>query len=119
VVAARVGRSLDVFEPLQGLGDSRSRWMRAFGTLAFWLVLPFAGYGAVIARRRSMTLAPFVGQAVVVVVSAAVGYGLWRLRLGLDVAAIVLAGVAVASISRPPRPSREPATEPARVPVLS
>jgi hypothetical protein len=54
-----------------------------------------------------MSLAPFVGQAAVVTVAAATGYGLWRLRLPLDVAAITLAGVAVANYRRvAPRSAR-------------
>jgi hypothetical protein len=76
--------------------------MRVFGALAFWLILPAAALGAVIARRRSMSLAPFLGQAAVVVVAAALGYGLWRLRLPLDVAAITLAGVGIANYRRAP-----------------
>jgi hypothetical protein len=95
VVAAREARTLDLFRPFQGLAETRSRWMRVFGALSFWLILPAAAIGAVIARRRNMSLAPFVGQAAVVVLTTAVGYGLWRLRLPLDIAAITLAGVGV------------------------
>ena len=93
---------MDLFRPFQGFAESRSRWMRVFGALAFWLILPAAALGAVIARRRSMSLAPFLGQAAVVVVAAALGYGLWRLRLPLDVAAITLAGVGIANYRRAP-----------------
>jgi hypothetical protein len=102
VVAARVGRTWDVFRPFQGLAETRSRWMRGFGVLAFWLIVPFAAFGAVIARRRSMSLAPFVGATVVVIVASTLGYGLWRLRLPLDVAAITLAGVGIANLRRAP-----------------
>jgi hypothetical protein len=72
--------------------------MRIFGALAFWLTLPAAALGALIARRRSMSLAPFLGQVAVVLVAAALGYGLWRLRLPIDVVAIVLAGVGLAHL---------------------
>ena len=47
------------------------------------------------------------------------GYGLWRLRLPLDVAAITLAGVAIAHYRRPRLPAAEPQVERERVPVMS
>ena len=120
VVMARIGRAVDLFRPFQGLGDTRSRWMRVFGALAFWLILPAAAIGAVIARRRSMSLAPFAGQALVVLIGAVAGYGLWRLRLPLDVTAITLAGVAIAHYRRPQPPAAAPPqVERERVPVLS
>jgi hypothetical protein len=117
VFGARVGRAWDLFRPFQGIADTRSRWMRGLGALAFWLTLPAAAIGAVIARRRSMSLAPFVGQAAVVTVAAATGYGLWRLRLPLDVAAITLAGVAVANYLRVPRRSAPAKPIPPPVPT--
>lgn len=99
VAATRVGRAWELFRPFQGIADNRSRWMRRFGVFSFWLVLAAAVVGAGVALRRSMSLVPFVGQAVVVTVSALFGYGLWRLSLPVDVAAITLAGVAVPSRS--------------------
>ena len=97
VVAAREGRAFDLFRPFQGLAETRSFWMRVFGAIAFWLTVPAAAFGAVIARRRQMSLAPFIGQVALVIFAAAAGYGLWRLRLPLDVAAITLAGVGIAN----------------------
>jgi CHASE2 domain-containing sensor protein len=82
--------------------------MRVLGALAFWLTLPAAALGAVIARRRGMTLAPFVGLAALAVFAAAVGYGLWRLRLPLDVSAITLAGVGIASYRRSSHRTNQP-----------
>jgi hypothetical protein len=100
VVAARVGRAWDVFNPLQGIADTRSTWTRRFAVFAFYAVLILAVLGAVQLRRQSVSLVPFLAQAALVTVTAAVGYGLWRLRLPLDVAAIALAGVAMAESSR-------------------
>jgi hypothetical protein len=125
VVAAREGRALDLFRPFQGPAETRPFRMRVAGAVAFWFTLPAAALGAVIARRRKMSLVPFGGQVAVVVFAAAAGYGLWRLRLPLDVAAITLAGVGLASFARWPYScSRTPASRStvrswsARLPVI-
>jgi 4-amino-4-deoxy-L-arabinose transferase-like glycosyltransferase len=91
VAAARVGRTWDVFRPLQRHADDRPRWVLPWSLAAFWVVQPFAVVGLLRLRGR-VPVAPFVGQVVLVTVVAAVGYGLWRFRLPWDVTAIVLAG---------------------------
>jgi 4-amino-4-deoxy-L-arabinose transferase-like glycosyltransferase len=100
VVAARVGRALDLYRPLQGLADTRTRWVRRFAVASFVVLLPFAVIGAVHLRRASVSLIPFAAVAVLVIVSAAVGYGLWRLRFPLDEAVVVLAGVGLVNLHR-------------------
>jgi hypothetical protein len=62
-----------VYQPFQGLADDRSQTIRVLGVLAFWLTLPFAVLGAMEARRRSMSLIPFVSQVVFVTFTAIVG----------------------------------------------
>jgi 4-amino-4-deoxy-L-arabinose transferase-like glycosyltransferase len=98
VVAARVGRALDVYRPFQGLADIRSRWTRPFALFSFFALWPFAAMGAMNLRRRSVSLIPFVALAVLVIVTATVGYGLWRLRVPFDEALIVLASVALSNL---------------------
>lgn len=96
VVAARVGRAWDVYRPFQGIADVRSGWTQRFAVLSFWALLPVATLGALELRRRKVPLSPFLAQPVLITLTAALGYGLWRLRLPLDVAVIALAGVALA-----------------------
>jgi 4-amino-4-deoxy-L-arabinose transferase-like glycosyltransferase len=109
VVAARVGRAWEVYQPFQGLADVRSDWTRRFAVFSFYALLPIAVLGLLELRRQSIPLSPFLAQAVLVTLTAALGYGLWRLRLSLDVAAITLAGVTLAKWStRWPRKGRAP-----------
>jgi 4-amino-4-deoxy-L-arabinose transferase-like glycosyltransferase len=100
VVAARVGRAWDAFRPFQGISDVRTGWMRRLGVLAFWGVLILAVPGAFELHRRRVVLAPFLAQPVLVTLVAITGYGLWRLRLPLDEAALVLAAVTLARWNR-------------------
>jgi hypothetical protein len=53
----------------------------------------------------------FVAPAAFVTLTAIVGYGLWRLRLPWDVAAVILAGVALARFSERGRPGSVPLRE--------
>ena len=95
-----------MFHGFDDPADLRSQWMLWIGVWGFWLLCAVAVCGAVLVRRRAMTLAPFIGTVVVSTLAALAGYGLWRLRLPIDVAAVALAGVAVASWS-----ARRPAAE--------
>lgn len=96
VLAARVGRAWDVYRPFQGLSDVRSGWIRFVAVLAFWVVMTLAAPGAIVLHRRGVTIAPFLAQPLLITLVAITGYGLWRLRLPLDEAAIVLASVTLA-----------------------
>jgi 4-amino-4-deoxy-L-arabinose transferase-like glycosyltransferase len=98
VVAARVGRALDMYRPFQGLADIRSRWTRPFAVGFFFALWPFAAVGAMNLRRRSVSLIPFLAPGLLAIVTAIAGYGLWRLRVPFDDAVIVLAGVALANV---------------------
>ncbi|MGZ6909228.1 MAG: glycosyltransferase family 39 protein [Acidimicrobiia bacterium] len=96
VVAARVGRAWEVFRPFQHLGeDGRpdSVWITA--TVTFFLLLGVGAVGTVQLHRRGRIVWPLLGMAPFVTVLAAVGYGLPRLRLQLDLALILLAAVPV------------------------
>ena len=98
VVSARIGRAWEVYRPFQGIADTRHGWLRWAAVLSFWGMLVLAVPGALALRRRGVSLLPLLVQPALVTFVAAIGYGLWRLRLPLDVAAIVLASVTLARL---------------------
>jgi 4-amino-4-deoxy-L-arabinose transferase-like glycosyltransferase len=106
VIAARIGRSWDVYRPLQAkTSEGRPPWVAPLTVGYFYVLQPLAIAGAVLLRRRRRPVFPLVVQALVVTFVAATAYGLQRLRVPWDVAAVVLAAVAVdAFISRAKHP---------------
>ena len=107
VVAARLGRVWAVYAPEQMVvlnqGEGREQWASWAGVLSWWVTAPLAVAGAVVLRRRGVPIWPFVAMVVAVGVTAVLFYGIVRFRVPADVAALVLAAVAVdalLSISR-------------------
>ncbi len=113
VLAARLGRGLDVFRVDQsvffngteGRGERATRW----GIRAWWVLAPLALAGVAILRRRGgpawVLAAPMLlALAVVLVV-----YGSTRLRVVAEPAVVVAAAVAVDAALTRWRPIRRPA----------
>jgi 4-amino-4-deoxy-L-arabinose transferase-like glycosyltransferase len=99
VLAARLGRGLDVFRVDQSLffNASEGRGARAtrWGIRAWWVLAPLALAGLVVLRRRggpAWVLAAPMALALAVVL---VVYGSTRLRVVAEPAVVVAAGVAV------------------------
>jgi 4-amino-4-deoxy-L-arabinose transferase-like glycosyltransferase len=115
VLLAREGRTFGLWRPDQGVyinqGEGRPEWASWAGLVTFWALTPFAVYGALVLRRRRVTLAPFVAALATVVVVSALFYGIPRFRLPLDVAVTVLTAVAASELlsrrtgARPAEPS--------------
>ena len=106
VVAARVGRMWDLYEPgqmawlnatLEGRGKGPSD---AGVRLHLLFLLPAGLAGGAILWRRSVPVSPFVAQAVAVTLTAALSFGLTRYRVPVDVALVILAAVAVDALAR-------------------
>lgn len=97
VVAARVGRVWDLYEPLQMADRTVDEGRPVPGSLAglfsYYLLLPLAVLGAVALRRWRVPVWPLLELAVVVTLVAATGYGLVRFRAELEPVLVVLAGV--------------------------
>jgi hypothetical protein len=116
VVAARLGRLLDVYRPWdQGafLASAEGRHVRAtrLGLLAYWLLVPFAIGGAVLlARRREPALAVLLAPIALVVLVSAVTYGSTRFRFAAEPALVVLGAVAVDALVSSLAASRRPAS---------
>jgi hypothetical protein len=117
VVAARLGRMWDVWRPAQSVEfndffERRGRRSTMAGMAVYYLLVPAAIGGAVVLRRRRVTIVPFVGVALSVCVAAAASFGITRYRVGVEVVLCVLAGVAVAALAaRRARPVGEGAPD--------
>lgn len=102
VVAARVGRVWGAYKPMAMLeeyqAEGKPLWASVPGWVASWVLVPFAVYGAVVLRRRSMTIIPLVGVVLIVTVVAAAFYGLLRNRVPAEVVLVLLAAVGINAV---------------------
>ncbi len=97
VVAARVGRTLDVYD-VTGLvhgdvGEERERLATWAGVVSFWILAPIAAIGAF--RLRRLHLAVLLLPVVVVAITTVVFYGGHRIRASAEPVIVVLAACAV------------------------
>ena len=100
VVAARVLREFGLWSPGYQLEIENYVNYRPLGPaqwgLAMYYVLAVLGVGgAVLVRRRGMTLVPFVGVAVVVVLTAMATFGQTRYRVPVEVVLVILSAVTI------------------------
>jgi 4-amino-4-deoxy-L-arabinose transferase-like glycosyltransferase len=99
VVAARVGRVWDLYEPIQmadrDVNEGRPVPASLAGLFCYYLLLPFALAGAFVLRRRSVKVWPLLVVAVAVTLIAATSYGLVRFRAEFEVSLVVLAGAGI------------------------
>jgi 4-amino-4-deoxy-L-arabinose transferase-like glycosyltransferase len=102
VVPVRVLRTWDLFEPHHQIdsAEGRARWAEIAGVFAYFLLLPLAAIGAVLAwRRRRGVAAILLAPAVLVTVSSAIGYGNPRFRHAFEMSIVVLAALAVVTLA--------------------
>jgi 4-amino-4-deoxy-L-arabinose transferase-like glycosyltransferase len=93
VMAARVGRVLELFHPDPfTFGPS---WVRLLMLGAWYGLIPVAIAGTVVLRRRRVTLLPLVATVAAVMTSVALTWGSLRFRVPVDVTFIVLAAIAL------------------------
>jgi 4-amino-4-deoxy-L-arabinose transferase-like glycosyltransferase len=100
VLAARPAREFGLFAPLSQLRRENNVNQRpllpAQIGLGTYYVLVVAGvYGAITLRRRRLTLVPFMGIFVELVVTAMATFGQTRYRAPFEVVLVVLAAVAI------------------------
>jgi 4-amino-4-deoxy-L-arabinose transferase-like glycosyltransferase len=96
VVAARVGRMWGVFRPLPTIDlDARGVNADRIGLAASYVLIPLAGCGLLLLRRRGEPILPMVALGVVVMITAALFYGAVRFRVPADVAIVACAAVAL------------------------
>jgi 4-amino-4-deoxy-L-arabinose transferase-like glycosyltransferase len=106
VVAARVGRLLDVYKPWdQGafISQGEGRHMRAthLGLVFYWLLIPFAICGALLLRRRrERALLVLLAPVLLVVLVAVATYGSTRFRFAAEPSLVVLGAVTIDTLLR-------------------
>jgi len=114
VVAARVGRVLGLFRPLQTADfdvffERRISSHVHIGLLSHYVVMIASIYGAVVMRRRT-SLLPVAAVAGTSILTAAITFGITRYRLGADLVFAVLAAVALGALLDRFRPPSAPST---------
>ncbi len=105
VVAARVGRTFEVFRPGQSIQynswiEQRGEAASRAGQWSFWVLGALSLVGLVELRRRGRTLVPPLAAVALVVVSSATAYGFVRLRLPVDVIVCALAPLGAVGLFR-------------------
>jgi 4-amino-4-deoxy-L-arabinose transferase-like glycosyltransferase len=99
VVSARLGRTFGLFRPSQQLRFEGERgsdlWVLQLGALTYYLLLPFAIAGVVIARRRRVKVYPLLAVPLVVVLAVSFTIGAIRYRAPAEVCLVLLAAVAL------------------------
>jgi 4-amino-4-deoxy-L-arabinose transferase-like glycosyltransferase len=97
VVLARLGRTFEAFQPVRQAehAEGRALGLEVAGAVWWWLMLPPSVYGVVLLRRRGVPLMPLIAPFALAVAATVVGYGVPRFRHPADVAAVVLAAVAL------------------------
>jgi 4-amino-4-deoxy-L-arabinose transferase-like glycosyltransferase len=106
VVAARLGRELDLYRPLQQVDLEwsilgRPRLPAYVGMGAYYLCAVLAVAGIVVLRRRRIVVTPFVALIAVTLFVAAATFGQTRYRTALDAAIVILAAVAIGQFASP------------------
>jgi hypothetical protein len=92
-------------------GEGRESLVSWLGFAMYWALVPVAAVGAVMLRRRRVTIWPLLMQFAVVVVTAAAFYGLIRFRIPVEIALVVLAAAAIdALLARVSAPRRRVTT---------
>jgi 4-amino-4-deoxy-L-arabinose transferase-like glycosyltransferase len=98
VVAVRVLRTWDLHPPGKvTANEGRPMSAARLGTVAYFLLLPFAFAGAWLLRRRR-ELVILLGPVVLVTLSSAAGWGVSRFRHAAEIALVVLAAYALAHV---------------------
>jgi hypothetical protein len=114
VVAARIGRELDLFRPSQGLLfleiEGRPRGVARAGQVAWWVLAPIGLVGWVALRRRRVLVYPLVALGLMVLATTVYAYGAVRFRTPLELALLIGAGVAIDALVARTRGDREGAT---------
>ena len=105
IVGVRILRVLDLFRPWDNIGlnaliERRGVYPGRVATILFYGVSLLAIYGLSTLRRRQVMIWPFVAIFLVLCATMLVAFGITRYRAPWDVAIVILAGVALADLSR-------------------
>jgi 4-amino-4-deoxy-L-arabinose transferase-like glycosyltransferase len=100
VIAARIGRSFELFLPrqqwaMEAFFEGRDENVEKAGVLVYYVVALLAIAGTVLLIRRRGPWGILLSPLVLVVFVSVTGYGFTRFRVGAEPALIVLAAVAI------------------------
>jgi 4-amino-4-deoxy-L-arabinose transferase-like glycosyltransferase len=108
VLAAREGRTWGIFRPFQQTHFDQvigsALWVERLRLFSYWTLAPLAIAGAVVFRRRRITLVPIAALFALVAVTAALAFGDTRYRAPAEVAIVLLAATAIDAFWRRRRP---------------
>lgn len=105
VVAARVGRVVGVFRPIQQadlehITERREAWLSNLSVVSYYPLAVLSVIGAVIMRRRRRPIMPLVAMIASALIGAAMTLAVLRYRASAEPAFAVLAAVAVDQLVR-------------------
>jgi 4-amino-4-deoxy-L-arabinose transferase-like glycosyltransferase len=103
VVPARVGRMWAVYDPIQQLRfdilvEGRNFRLSMLSLAQYWLLVPAAVAGAIVLRRRRVTLVPLVVWPALVTLTAVTAFGTTRYRVTAEIIVVALAAVALDAV---------------------
>lgn len=118
VAAARLGRAFNLYRPFQqaDLEGERgtSYGVTLAGVLTFWVLVPLAVGGVVVARRRSIPVYPILAFVVLVVLAVLPTIGAVRYRAPAEVPLALLAAVSIGHLASRRWPEPESSGAPPR-----
>jgi 4-amino-4-deoxy-L-arabinose transferase-like glycosyltransferase len=102
VIAFREARTWGLY-PRQlhfDTGRNTSYTIIELGFAAYWMLVPAGIFGAVVLRRRRVTILPLYGFFLAVAASTAITYGFTRFRAPAEVPIVLLAAVGIDAVRR-------------------
>jgi 4-amino-4-deoxy-L-arabinose transferase-like glycosyltransferase len=115
VVAARVGRTWELYQPVVDANndrdDGRPHWAALLSLWSYFMVALLAAVGMALLIRRRRNVLPLVAQIAAVTITAATTWGSVRFRAPVEPVLAVLAAVALSSLV-PPRHRQTPNIQP-------
>jgi hypothetical protein len=103
VIAARVGRILGIYRPLQQIdidveGELFPRGVMWAATISYWLLVPFAVMGTVTLRRRRVPLYPLLAMPTSVLLTVVLFYSSMRFRASAEGVLCLAAAVGLGAL---------------------
>ena len=104
VVAARLGRSFELFRPREqarqeAFFEGRNLRVEQAGVACYYALVLLAAYGVVVLRRRDGPWRILLAPVALVVFVTVISYGFTRLRVAAEPALVVLAAVALDAVA--------------------
>jgi 4-amino-4-deoxy-L-arabinose transferase-like glycosyltransferase len=105
VVAARLGRSFELYRPnqnahMESFYEGRNLVLAQAGTAAFYALVVLAAIGAVALRRRGGPWLVLLAPAALVVITTVISYGFTRFRVAAEPGLVVLAAVGLLALAQ-------------------